>query len=115
MLGADLPPGEWSAILIGGYWPGRGALEVLAAAAAGRRLSETRFHGYADHLRSISQAELGGQEGVTADAARSLFARGEDRARATAERNGFTQAEHIVDIFGLCAACTAAASERDAD
>ncbi|HQE15542.1 MAG TPA: DUF5631 domain-containing protein [Mycobacterium sp.] len=101
MLGADLPPGEWSAILIGGYWPGRGALEVLAAAAAGRRLSETRFHGYADHLRSISQAELGGQEGVTADAARSLFARGEDRARATAERNAtkrqsYESAQHRV-------------------
>lgn len=27
-------------------------------------------------------------------------------ARRTAERNGFTQAEHVVDIFGLCAACT---------
>lgn len=39
----------------------------------------------------------------------------EQWARATAERNGFTQAEHIVDIFGLCAACTAAAGERDAD
>lgn len=39
----------------------------------------------------------------------------EQWARATAERNGFTQAEHIVDIFGVCAACTAAASERAAD
>jgi Fur family ferric uptake transcriptional regulator len=34
----------------------------------------------------------------------------EQWARATAERNGFTQAEHIVDIFGLCAACTSARS-----
>ena len=88
-------------MLIGGYWPGHGSLEVLAAAAAGRRLSETRFHGYADHLRSISQAHLMGQEGVAADTARSLFARGEDRARATAERNAtkrqsYESAQHRV-------------------
>lgn len=34
----------------------------------------------------------------------------EQWARATAEANGFTQAEHVVDIFGLCADCTAAAA-----
>ena len=37
-------------------------------------------------------------------------------AHATASQHGFTQAEHIVDIFGLCAACTAAqANERAVD
>jgi Fur family transcriptional regulator, ferric uptake regulator len=30
----------------------------------------------------------------------------EEWAQRTAARNGFTQAEHIVDIFGLCASCT---------
>jgi Fur family ferric uptake transcriptional regulator len=40
----------------------------------------------------------------------------EQWAKATAERHGFTQAEHIVDIFGLCADCTRARTlERDAD
>lgn len=40
----------------------------------------------------------------------------EQWARATAAKHGFTQAEHVVDIFGLCASCTAAReSERDAD
>ncbi|MDQ1320007.1 MAG: hypothetical protein QG655_1250 [Actinomycetota bacterium] len=87
MFGTDLPPGEWSSTLIGGYWPGHDALDILAVAAAGRHRSEAQFHAYADQLRSISQAQLAGQDGVTADAARSLFARGEDRARATAERN----------------------------
>lgn len=39
----------------------------------------------------------------------------EEWAHRTAAQNGFTEAAHIVDIFGLCAACTAArASERDA-
>jgi Fur family transcriptional regulator, ferric uptake regulator len=32
----------------------------------------------------------------------------EQWARATAAEHGFTRAEHVVDIFGLCAACTAA-------
>ena len=44
----------------------------------------------------------------------------EQWAKRTAERNGFRDAEHIVDIFGLCAACAKAAddkraAERDAD
>lgn len=39
----------------------------------------------------------------------------EEWAHRTAAQNGFTEAAHIVDIFGLCASCTAArASERDA-
>lgn len=31
----------------------------------------------------------------------------EQWARRTAAQHGFTEAEHVVDIFGLCAACTA--------
>lgn len=29
-------------------------------------------------------------------------------AKSTASKHGFTEAEHIIDIFGLCAACTKA-------
>jgi Fur family ferric uptake transcriptional regulator len=32
----------------------------------------------------------------------------EQWARQTADAHGFTQAEHVVDIFGLCASCAAA-------
>jgi Fur family transcriptional regulator, ferric uptake regulator len=32
----------------------------------------------------------------------------EQWARATAAEHGFTEAEHVVDIFGLCATCAAA-------
>ena len=40
----------------------------------------------------------------------------EQWARSTAERHGFRDAEHIVDIFGLCASCAGARDEkRDAD
>ncbi len=40
----------------------------------------------------------------------------EQWAQRTASQHGFTEAEHVVDIFGWCAACTQArASERDSD
>jgi len=40
----------------------------------------------------------------------------EQWAKRTAERHGFSDAEHIVDIFGLCSDCAAArTSERVAD
>lgn len=35
-------------------------------------------------------------------------------ARSTAAQHGFTRAEHVVDIFGLCADCSAA-SDAEAD
>ncbi|MBN9177434.1 MAG: transcriptional repressor [Microbacterium sp.] len=34
----------------------------------------------------------------------------ESWAQRTAAAHGFTEAEHVVDIFGLCAACSAAAA-----
>lgn len=38
----------------------------------------------------------------------------EEWAQRTAAGHGFTAAEHVVDIFGLCGACTAArTNERD--
>ena len=39
----------------------------------------------------------------------------EQWARRTAESHGFRDAEHIVDIFGLCAACARARDERVAN
>ena len=88
MFADDLPDGAWTAALIGAYWPGVDAVEVLGAGADARHRWATHFDGYADHLRSVNQTLLSGQEGATADAARALFTRGEHRARASAERNG---------------------------
>jgi Fur family ferric uptake transcriptional regulator len=34
----------------------------------------------------------------------------EQWARAAAASHGFTQAQHVVDVFGLCAGCTAKAA-----
>jgi len=37
----------------------------------------------------------------------------EEWAQRTAAAHGFTRAEHVVDIFGLCATCSAAAGRDD--
>lgn len=37
----------------------------------------------------------------------------EEWAQRTAAAHGFTRAEHVVDIFGLCADCTAAVGRGD--
>ncbi|WP_104090008.1 MULTISPECIES: Fur family transcriptional regulator [unclassified Cryobacterium] len=34
-------------------------------------------------------------------------------AKDVAAKNGFTQAAHVVDVFGLCAACTAKAAASE--
>ncbi|MET0672601.1 MAG: transcriptional repressor [Microbacterium pygmaeum] len=39
----------------------------------------------------------------------------EQWAQRTASQHGFTHAEHVVDIFGLCAACTQARASERAD
>lgn len=36
----------------------------------------------------------------------------ENWATEEASKHGFTEAAHVIDIFGLCAACTALASDR---
>lgn len=101
MYSGGLPDGPWTAALIGPYWPAADALQVLDTGAEARRGAAAHFDDYADHLLSIRHTHLAGQEGSAAEAARTLFARGADRARATAERNGakhrsYAAARHAV-------------------
>lgn len=83
----DLPPGQWSALLVGHQWPGQATLSLLAAAADSREAVHREHDGYADMLRAVRDEHLGMQEGATADAARELFRRGEQVSRAIAARN----------------------------
>lgn len=98
----DLPPGEWSALLVGDQWPDPSSVEVLFA--AGRRRGEVAaaLEGYADTLRSVRDTHLAAQDGVTAEAARESFTRGEAAAREAADRNrvkgaAYRSAQRCVD------------------
>jgi hypothetical protein len=84
---ADLPPGQWSSLLVGHQWPGSGALAILRAAAASRAGLGSDYDGYADVLRAIRTHVLGSQLGVTAESARQSFQSGEALARDVAARN----------------------------
>ena len=84
---ADLPPGQWSSLLVGHQWPGSEALAILRAAAASRAGLGSDYDGYADVLRAIRTHVLDSQLGVTAESARQSFQSGETLARNVAARN----------------------------
>ena len=84
---ADLPPGQWSSLLVGHQWPGSEALAILRAAAASRAGLGSGYDGYADVLRAIRTHVLDSQLGVTAESARQSFQSGETLARDVAARN----------------------------
>lgn len=84
---SDLPPGEWSPLLVGHQWPGLGSLAVLTSAEANRQLTTKNFETYANLLESAHNGPLAEQEGVTADDARAAFRNGLRLARDIAEKN----------------------------
>ncbi|MCE9516690.1 MAG: hypothetical protein K8R24_12305 [Mycobacterium sp.] len=91
----DLPPGEWSPLLVGHQWPTGATLSALAAAADRRAAAHTRHDSYADALQAIRTEHLGIQEGVAAEAARGLFRTGEEAARSIAAKNLGKRASYI--------------------
>ncbi|TDO10011.1 hypothetical protein EV580_4296 [Mycobacterium sp. BK086] len=88
---SDLPPGEWSELLVGHQWPSVASLTTLASAGLNRGTISTEFDSYADVLQSIRTGPLAQQEGVTADDTRDAFQAGETSARAVSEKNGVNQ------------------------
>lgn len=83
----DLPPGEWSPLLVGHQWPTAATLAALTAAADCRAGVHSTQDSYADTLRAVRAEHLGILEGATADATRTLFRTGEETARTIAAKN----------------------------
>ena len=83
----DLPPGDWSALLVGHQWPGSATLAVLSAAADARGAVMRTHDMHADALRSVRAEHLDIQDGIAAETARELFRAGERRSRAVAAKN----------------------------
>ena len=88
---SDLPPGQWSPLLVGLYWPGAESV-LLAINAAGNRSSvQSFFDDFARQLLGIRTGPLAPMEGITADAVRDLFEKGENQATAVSEKNSTKQ------------------------
>lgn len=83
----DLPPGPWTALLIGHQWPSVAAVDAMATGSARRKSLAASLDAYGDELRAISQTYLCAQQGVTADDIGAAFQRGEVHSRTLAARN----------------------------
>lgn len=82
-----LPPGEWSALIVGDQWVDDPDLMVLLHSISSREEVNTGYSLFADMLRNTQLTTLAEQQGYTADDLRSAFRHGEEQARQVAAKN----------------------------
>lgn len=87
MTAPDLPPGEWSEIIVGLQWVSGATVTILSHAIANRQTIVTQFSELHDTLQKAIETGLAQQEGMTADAIRDAFQQGVDQAFQVAEKN----------------------------
>lgn len=117
----DLPPGEWSELLVGHQWPSSTSVMVLNTAAQQRETSEGLLDSYSSDISGIRLNHLAVQEGFAAETIRDLFLRGEQSSRELAHKNlrkrdAYAKAKQSVEslrnaLAGLAVAGNAAISE----
>ena len=83
----DLPPGDWSPLLVGHQWPTSASLQTIATASTNRLSTGCELESYAEQLASANSGTLASQVGVTAEDTRMSFRRGESLARELATKN----------------------------
>jgi len=88
---SDLPPGQWSPLLVGLYWPGADSVMSAINAARNRGSLQLSFDDFSRQLFGVRTGPLAPMEGVTADAVRDLFEKGEKHATAVSDKNGAKQ------------------------
>nr|BBX76468.1 hypothetical protein MFLOJ_02550 [Mycobacterium florentinum] len=86
-----LPPGEWSAAIVGDQWVDDDDLMALSHGKLNRGSIKAGFTNFGDMLRSAQTGPLADQRGITADDLRDAFRQGEQQARTVAEKNGIKQ------------------------
>nr|HRD15162.1 hypothetical protein [Mycobacterium sp.] len=83
----DLPPGDWSPLLVGHQWPTSASLQIIATASTNRFSTGCELESYAEQLASANSGPLASQVGVTAENTRMSFRKGESLARELATKN----------------------------
>lgn len=83
----DLPPGDWTPILVGDQWPSSASLQSTMDCAEKRAALVSELDHYADVLVQIRHQSLAPQEGITAEEIRGEFDRGIAEAQRVAEVN----------------------------
>ena len=85
---ADLPPGEWTPLLIGDQWPSGISLSLTSTGATKRKTLSSEFTEYFDRLLGIQNQNLAPQQGITADDLRAAFKQGTELSDHIAYANG---------------------------
>ncbi|WP_343600381.1 hypothetical protein [Mycobacterium sp.] len=83
----DVPPGHYSAVLVGHVWPSNSSLDVIRQASAAVAGTAAAYHRLREQLRQTRIGPLADQTGVTADDVCGAFERGEAHARDIAEKH----------------------------
>ena len=89
---SDFPPGRYSQLLVGHVWPSGSNLAVVNSASADFGNTAAAYQDLQDQLCQARFGPLADQVGVTGDDVRGAFQRGEDHARAVAEKNEIKRA-----------------------
>lgn len=84
---SDLPPGEWTHLLVGQHWPSSQAILTTSHAATNRATIAQATDEYANLLHALSTGPLALQEGITAESIRNQFTRHEARQRDMSDSN----------------------------
>ena len=87
----DYPPGQFTILMIGPYWPSGMSVISTVNAARNRGTVQSFFDDYTSQLVTTRTGPLAPMEGVTADSIRDLFKNGESQASAVADKNGVKQ------------------------
>src|SRR6201993_5091544 len=83
----DLPPGEWSALLVGLQWVDGTAIGILDNAVVNRNTVVSQFADLYRTLQGAINTTLADQEGRTADTIRDAFRQGSDQALEVVRKN----------------------------
>ena len=113
----DLPPGKFTALMIGPYWPSGISVISTVNAARNRGTVQSFFDDYSRQLLTTRTGPLAPMEGVTAESIRDLFKNGEAQATSVSDKNSVKQkafSDASDALNGLRSALTQIAAEGNA-
>lgn len=116
----DLPPGDWTPILVGDQWPNSASLQSTLDCAENRAALVSELDHYADVLVQIRHQSLAPQEGITAEEIRGDFERGIAEAQRVADVNrakskSYSAAHNAISEFRIKLGTLAAEGNRRID
>ena len=113
----DYPPGNFTILIIGPYWPSGASVISTVNAARNRGTVKSIFDDYGRQLLTTRTGPLAPMEGVTAQSLQDLFKIGEAHATSVSDKNGVKQrsfSDAADALNGLRSALTHIAAEGNA-